>query len=57
MTKRIYNLIYACYWELFGWDGDYENAEEKEYEQFAIEMLERIQEELGKEQGEANAKK
>lgn len=46
MNKRTYNLIYACYWILFGPDDEYEHADKEEYEQYAIEMLEKIQEKL-----------
>lgn len=48
MNKKTYNLIYACYWILFGPDDEYEHANQEEYEEFAIGMLENIQEELQK---------
>jgi len=44
MIKRIYNLIYAIYFLHFGLDEEYEDANSDKYEQYAIEMLERIQE-------------
>jgi len=44
MNKRTYNLIYAIYFWHFGWDEEYEDANSSEYEKYAIEMLEKIQE-------------
>jgi len=46
MTKRIYNLIYAVYFNLIGEDKEYEDADSDKYEQLAGEMLEQIQEYL-----------
>ena len=46
MNKRTYNLIYAIYFLVIGSDKEYEDAILAAYEQFALEMLERIQESL-----------
>ena len=46
MIKRIYDLIYAVYFEMIGEDKEYEDADPSKYEQFAGEMLEQMQEYL-----------
>ena len=48
MSQRIYNLIYAIYFWRFGPNEDYEDAEPKEFEKYAIEMLEEIQDDNSK---------
>lgn len=44
MSKRIYDLIYAVYFLCIGADKEYEDAGPDEYEQYAGEMLGRMQE-------------
>lgn len=44
MNKRIYDLIYAVYFNLIGKDKEYEDANSDKYEQFAGEVLEQMQE-------------
>lgn len=46
MNKRIYDLIYAVYFNLIDEDKEYEGADPSKYEQFAGEMLEQMQEYL-----------
>ena len=44
MNKRIYDLIYAVYFNLIDEDKEYEGVDPDKYEQFAGEMLEQMQE-------------
>lgn len=49
MNQEIYSIIYACYFELFGRNLEYEYAMHEKQEQYAKEMLEKIFKELKKE--------